>query len=156
LCPTDAGHTHRNNLLAIKRYSAGTYAQRARKLARRCGARKDQYYSWELLGERSPCAIVSLRATEANNSPRLGPSTSRSIVHALVRLDTRQHLVARERKGGRYLIDEQREVVEHLVFERRLWQDGAPWVIRDQVWEGAPAEFADFSEQAAEPKPKKK
>jgi hypothetical protein len=81
---------------------------------------------------------------EVNYQAGLPARVSRNVVHALARVDTRQRLRARKRRGGAHVLEEERDVVEHLVFERRLWQDAAVWTVRDQVWEGEAAEFVNF------------
>jgi protein MBA1 len=115
--------------------------EQAAKLMRDYARRKsDAIYTWSLVAEKSPCKIVSLRAIEANLGT-LRPGVSRYAVQALVKFDTTQRLEARERRGGRVVLDRTQDVTEYLVLERRLWQKGVPWVIREQLYEGIEAKI---------------
>jgi hypothetical protein len=40
------------------------------------------------------------------------------------------------RKGGQQLYSNTKRVVEYLVLERRMWYADAPWIVREQIYEG--------------------
>ncbi|KAI8972899.1 hypothetical protein BD414DRAFT_499796 [Trametes punicea] len=91
---------------------------------------------WKFHGERTPCRVVSIRASDAYvgaKKPRIG---SRLAVQAVVRFDTLQSVETYSKKtGARVGKTEPKPVVEYLVFQKRMWFD-SPWVIRDRLYEG--------------------
>jgi protein MBA1 len=72
--------------------------------------------------------IVSIRATEGHfglQPPRIGNPL---FVNVLARFETIQSLT---RRGIASTVEPKR-VVEHLVFEKRMWYD-TPWIIKEQL-----------------------
>ncbi|KAA1472553.1 hypothetical protein DENSPDRAFT_838864 [Dentipellis sp. KUC8613] len=95
-------------------------------------------YQWKLHELRSPVRIESVRASETYMSQQEPKTGSRLLAQMLVRFDSTQTL---ERFRNGQLVKgagqtTPKPVVEYLVFEKRMWYDG-PWVIREQIYEGA-------------------
>ena len=107
----------------------------------------------EVPWEKTPSKVVSIRAIQAhlgNEDPKFG---NRLLIQALVKFDTLQvrfplppaltyltrvmkSLQIYNKRGALLQGDETpRNVVEHLVFQKRMWYD-APWVVRDRLYEG--------------------
>lgn len=102
-------------------------------------------YRWTLHGQNEPCKVVSIRAAEINLSrtpPKFG---NRLVVQACVKFDSNQSLQVYNQKGQLLGGDgKPKRVVEYLVFEKRMWYD-APWVVRDQLYEGLEGKFKSAS-----------
>ncbi|OCH89354.1 hypothetical protein OBBRIDRAFT_756735 [Obba rivulosa] len=80
--------------------------------------------------------ILSIRAQQAHfgiQDPKRG---SRFMVQALVRFDTVQTLHIYSKRGQLLHEAPPKRVVEHLVFQKRMWYD-APWVVRERIVPGA-------------------
>ncbi|KAI0792478.1 hypothetical protein C8Q75DRAFT_890002 [Abortiporus biennis] len=127
----------------LKKYAVAAYKEHLSKVLKARDPSK--VYFWKFHGESSPTKVVSLRAVEANmgsEEPKFG---NRLLIQALVKFDTLQSLQVYTRKGA--VIKGEvapKRVVEYLVFQKRMWQD-APWVIRDQVYEGLEGKFKTIS-----------
>lgn len=136
-----------NDLKALKQLTTNPLTDSALALARAHHAASPtsaasaaaRTYKWRLHALNAPAEVVSLRATQAHwgrAEPRTG---SRLIVHALVRFDSTQTLLAYDARTGALLPGQApapKRVVEHIVFERRLWYD-LPWVAKDRLFADA-------------------
>ncbi|EPS95122.1 hypothetical protein FOMPIDRAFT_116918 [Fomitopsis schrenkii] len=92
-------------------------------------------YKWHLLGERTPCRILSVRAVPANMGQVVPGSGSRLLTQVLVRFDTLQSLEVYSKRGTLLHKQDPRAVVEYLALQRRMWYN-SPWVVRDVLYEG--------------------
>ena len=85
-------------------------------------------YRWRLVSQPSPVSIVSIRAVDGYfglQPPRTGNPL---YVNVLARFETIQSLTRR----GVASTTEPKRVVEHLLFEKRMWYD-TPWIIKEQL-----------------------
>ncbi|KAI0732713.1 hypothetical protein C8Q72DRAFT_816626 [Fomitopsis betulina] len=115
----------------IKELSIGDMRARYLQMARKQDP--SRVYKWHLLGERTPCRILSVRAVPANMGQAV--SSSRLLTQVLVRFDTLQSLEVYSKRGSLLYKQDPRAVVEYLVLQRRMWYN-SPWVVRDVLYEG--------------------
>ncbi|KAJ3480764.1 hypothetical protein NLI96_g8121 [Meripilus lineatus] len=124
----------------IKRLTAADYQSQQLKFIR--GQDSSKVYVWKFHGEKKPCKVVSIRAVQAHlgsEEPKIG---NRLLVQALVKFDTMQSLQVYSKRGALLQGDETpKNVVEYLVFQKRMWYD-APWVVRDRLYEGIEAKVS--------------
>ncbi|TFY58040.1 hypothetical protein EVJ58_g6660 [Rhodofomes roseus] len=104
---------------AIKELSIGDMRTHYLKLVRQQDPTRR--YMWKLVGERTPCRILSVRTTPAH-------------LAFAVLMDV-QSLAVYTRKGSIVHKQDPKPVVEYLVLQKRMWYD-SPWVIRDVLYEG--------------------
>jgi len=86
-------------------------------------------YRWRLVSQPSPLCIVSIRAVDGYfglQPPRTGNPL---YVNVLARFETVQSLTRR----GVASTTEPKRVVEHLLFEKRMWYD-TPWIVKEQLY----------------------
>ncbi|KAH9833261.1 uncharacterized protein C8Q71DRAFT_195789 [Rhodofomes roseus] len=118
---------------AIKELSIGDMRTHYLKLVRQQDPTRR--YMWKLVGERTPCRILSVRTTPAHLGKVVPNNGSRLLTQVLVRFDTIQSLAVYTRKGSIVHKQDPKPVVEFLVLQKRMWYD-SPWVIRDVLYEG--------------------
>jgi len=112
----------------IASLTTGDFTKSAlRKLRTLHPAGSTSAYRWRLVEQPSPVCIVSIRATEGHlGHIRFG---NLLYVNVLARFETIQSLT----KRGVASTTEPKRVVEHLVFEKRMWYD-TPWVVKEQLY----------------------
>lgn len=119
----------RGDSKTIASLTSGEYAKSAlRKLRSVHPAGSTTAYKWRLVSQPSPVCIVSIRAIEGHlglQPPRIGNPL---YVNVLARFETVQSLTRR----GVASTAEPKRVIEHLVFEKRMWYD-TPWIIKEQL-----------------------
>jgi len=114
---------------AIASLTTGEYAKSAhRKLRSLHPAGNTTAYRWRLVSQPSPVRIVSIRAIEGYFSLQPLRTGNPLFVNVLARFETIQSLT----KRGIASTPESKRVVEHLVFEKRMWYD-TPWLIKEQL-----------------------
>jgi protein MBA1 len=119
----------RGDSKTIASLTTGEYAKSAlKKLRSLHPAGSAAAYRWRLVSQPSPVCIVSTRAIDGYfglQPPRTGNTL---YMNVLARFETIQSLTRR----GVASTTEPKRVVEHLVFEKRMWYD-TPWVIKEQL-----------------------
>ncbi|KAI9438619.1 hypothetical protein H4582DRAFT_1814447 [Lactarius indigo] len=86
-------------------------------------------YRWRLVSQPSPVCIVSIRAIDGHLGLQPLRTGNPLYVNVLARFETVQSLTRR----GVASSTEPKRVVEHLLFEKRMWYD-TPWVIKEQLY----------------------
>ena len=119
----------RGDKKTIALLTTGEYAKSAhRKLRSLHPAGNATTYKWRLVSQPSPVCIVSIRAIEGYFGLQPLRNGNHLFVNVLARFETIQSLT---RRGIASTLEPKR-VVEHLVFEKRMWYD-TPWVIKEQL-----------------------
>jgi len=85
-------------------------------------------YRWRLVSQPSPVRIVSIRAVEGHLGLQPLRMGNHLYVNVIARFETIQSLT---RRGVASTVEPKR-IVEHLLFEKRMWYD-TPWVIKEQL-----------------------
>ncbi|KAI0298697.1 hypothetical protein B0F90DRAFT_1731839 [Multifurca ochricompacta] len=88
-------------------------------------------YRWRLVSQPSPLRIVSIRAIEGYLGLRPPRTGNPLYVNVVARFETIQTLT----KRGVASTTEPKRVVEHVLFEKRMWYD-TPWTIKEQLHVG--------------------
>ncbi|KAH9003415.1 hypothetical protein EDB86DRAFT_3073196 [Lactarius hatsudake] len=115
---------------AIASLTTGEYAKSAlRKLRSLHSAGSTAAYRWRLVSQPSPVCIISIRAIDGHLSLQPLRAGNPLYVNVLARFETIQSLTRR----GVASTTEPKRVVEHLLFEKRMWYD-TPWVIKEQLY----------------------
>lgn len=113
----------------IASLTSGEYARSAlRKLRSLHPAGSTTVYRWRLVSQPSPVCIVSIRAIDGHLGLQPLRTGNPLYVNVLARFETIQSLTRR----GVASTTEPKRVVEHLLFEKRMWYD-TPWVIKEQL-----------------------
>jgi len=113
----------------IASLSTSEYAKSAlRKLRTLHPAGGTAAYRWRLVSQPSPVCIVSIRAIEGHLGLQPLRAGNPLYVNVVARFETIQALTRR----GVASTTEPKRVVEHLVFEKRMWYD-TPWTIKEQL-----------------------
>ena len=86
-------------------------------------------YRWRLVSQPSPVHIVSIRAVEGHFGLQPLRTGNPLYVNVLARFETIQSLT---RRGVASTVEPKR-IVEHLLFEKRMWYD-TPWIIKEQLY----------------------
>ncbi|KAH9074191.1 hypothetical protein EDB83DRAFT_2355331 [Lactarius deliciosus] len=115
---------------AIASLTTGEYAKSAlRKLRSLHSVGSTAAYRWRLVSQPSPVCIVSIRAIDGHLGLQPLRAGNPLYVNVLARFETIQSLTRR----GVASTTEPKRVVEHLLFEKRMWYD-TPWVIKEQLY----------------------
>lgn len=85
-------------------------------------------YRWRLVSQPSPVRVVSIRAVEGHLGLQPLRMGNPLYVNVIARFETVQSLT---RRGIASTVEPKR-IVEHLLFEKRMWYD-TPWVIKEQL-----------------------
>ncbi|KAH9171346.1 hypothetical protein EDB89DRAFT_1852384, partial [Lactarius sanguifluus] len=86
-------------------------------------------YRWRLVSQPLPVCIVSIRAIDGHLGLQSLRAGNPLYVNVLARFETIQSLTRR----GVASTTEPKRVVEHLLFEKRMWYD-TPWIIKEQLY----------------------
>ncbi|KAI0000205.1 hypothetical protein BJV74DRAFT_766883 [Russula compacta] len=100
----------------------------SRRLRNLHPVRGSAVYKWRLVSQPSPVRIVSIRAVEGYLGLQPLRAGNPLYLNVLARFETVQSLA---RRGVGSTVEPKR-IVEHLLFEKRMWYD-TPWVIKEQL-----------------------